>query len=505
MPRRICILVFSFTVVAATALTAAAQLLPEVTPKPAKPPAPKPAQIVVQTSPNAEVYLDDEYRGRASPEGRLVIGNPKLGEHKLRVSLTGKKDFQRKITVVAGRELRIVATLADLPGSILVTTTPGAEVSLDNSSRGVADASGGLTLSDVPTGVHTLQVTARGKKDFGQTVNVSSGQETRVEATLVDLPGSILVTTTPGAEVSLDNSSRGVADASGQLTVLDVATGDHTLRITARGKQDFSQTLNVSSGQETRVEAALAELSGTIMVTATPGAEVSLDNSSRGVADANGQLTVLDVATGAHALRVTAHGKKDFSQTVNVSSGQETRVEAALLNSGPTAGEVRESPKDGLKYVWIPPGTFMMGCSPGDNECYEDEKPFHRVTISKGFWIGQTEVTVAAYKRFAAATGRQMPPAPNFNSGWANENMPIVNVSWNDARAYCSWAGGRLPTEAEWEYSARAGSTDARYGNIDEIAWYSQNSGGRTHNVGLKRPQWLRFVRSVGKRLGVGE
>jgi hypothetical protein len=76
-----------------------------------------------------------------------VIGNPKAGEHNLRVSLAGKRDFQRKITVVAGKEVKILATLADLPGSILARTTPGAEVSLDNSSRGVADTSGQLTLS----------------------------------------------------------------------------------------------------------------------------------------------------------------------------------------------------------------------------------------------------------------------------------------------------------------------------------------------------------------------
>jgi formylglycine-generating enzyme required for sulfatase activity len=109
------------------------------------------------------------------------------------------------------------------------------------------------------------------------------------------------------------------------------------------------------------------------------------------------------------------------------------------------------------------------------------------VTISKGFWMGQTEVTVGAYKRFVAATGRQMPNAPGFNSGWANDNMPIVYVMWNDARDYCTWAGGRLPTEAEWEYAARGGSTEARYGNLDEIAWYVRNSGDQTHEVAQKR------------------
>ena len=68
-------------------------------------------------------------------------------------------------------------------------------------------------------------------------------------------------------------------------------------------------------------------------------------------------------------------------------------------------GAVWENPKDGLRYVWVPQGSFQMGCSPGDSECADDEKPPHEVIITSGFWLGQTEVTVGAYKRFAKATG----------------------------------------------------------------------------------------------------
>jgi sulfatase modifying factor 1 len=96
-----------------------------------------------------------------------------------------------------------------------------------------------------------------------------------------------------------------------------------------------------------------------------------------------------------------------------------------------------------------------MGCSTGDRECDADEKPLHQVTISKGFWMGETEVTVEAYKRFARMTSRDMPPAQGFNRGWEqDDDLPMVSVTWEDAQAYCRWAGGRLSTEAEGIRSA---------------------------------------------------
>ena len=158
----------------------------------------------------------------------------------------------------------------------------------------------------------------------------------------------------------------------------------------------------------------------------------------------------------------------------------------------PRAVEQRVNPADGLVYVKIPAGTFQMGCSPGDKQCDdEDEKPVHTVTVSQGFWLGQTEVTVEAYQRFARATGRELPPAPRFSRDWQEPRQPMANVRWDEAEAFCQWAGGRLPTEAEWEYAARAGSRAAFYGPVDAVAWNSGEDGHRdetVHAVGQKVP-----------------
>jgi len=178
------------------------------------------------------------------------------------------------------------------------------------------------------------------------------------------------------------------------------------------------------------------------------------------------------------------------------------------LAPNPAPIQVRENAKDGLKYVWIPPGTFMMGCSRGDNECFEPEMPRHQLTLTQGFWLGQTEVTVGAYKRFAATSGRQMLLPQKYSSlclaqtpcapkEWS-ENTPISMVGWDDAQAYCAWTGGRLPTEAEWEYAARGGNREARYGPFGSVAGYADNSGQqRLDSTRLEDNDWQSFSQQV--------
>ena len=152
-----------------------------------------------------------------------------------------------------------------------------------------------------------------------------------------------------------------------------------------------------------------------------------------------------------------------------------------------TAGTKREHPRDGLDYVWIPPGTFKMGCVPADKNCAEDEKPQHQVTITKGFWITRTEVTVSAFVRFTSANGLKMPKPTLTNPKWKFTEHPVSKVNWAEAEAYCKWAGGSLPSEAQWEYAARGGVDDQIY------PWGDEFDPQLANTMGTRGPEKNKF------------
>lgn len=156
--------------------------------------------------------------------------------------------------------------------------------------------------------------------------------------------------------------------------------------------------------------------------------------------------------------------------------------------------EVRARTTDqaGIEMVFVKGGTFTMGCTSEQSDCDDYEKPAHQVTVSD-FRMGKYEVT---QKQWTEIIGSNPSSFKNC------EDCPVENVSWNDVQEFIKQLNRktgknyRLPTEAEWEYAARGGSSGsptlyAGSNNIDEVAWYDGNSGSKTHPVGQKKPNEL--------------
>jgi len=147
------------------------------------------------------------------------------------------------------------------------------------------------------------------------------------------------------------------------------------------------------------------------------------------------------MTTCTACLRLAAIFCAVWSLTVQSSHG------AVLV---PGTGEREASGKDGAPMVLVPAGEFMMGSEDGE----DNEKPTHRVYLD-AFYMDRYEVTTSRYARFLVTTGRPQPDRWNEVKLASDGDRPVTGVDWNDADAYCHWAGKRLPTEAEWEKAAR--------------------------------------------------
>lgn len=167
---------------------------------------------------------------------------------------------------------------------------------------------------------------------------------------------------------------------------------------------------------------------------------------------------------------------------------EESPIFTQADNAGDT--EIFTSPLTGIQFVLIPAGEFEMGSPSGEKERSDSESPTHKVTIQNSFYLGRSAVTQKQWKTVMG----------NNPSHFKGDDRPVEMISWEDAQRFIAKLNEiegtdkyRLPSEAEWEYACRAGThTRCFFGNdeskLNEYAWYVENSGGKTHAAGLKKP-----------------
>jgi hypothetical protein len=295
--------------------------------------------IYVTSQPSgAEIYFNGNYRGVAP----LTISDVWPGSYTISAEKSGYHTYTTTATVSSGSQTSVYCPLTALTtsGSLYVLSNPGnSYIYLDGSYKGNTP----ITLNNLASGTHILEIDHAGYYDWKSTVEVPSGGTKTIDTTLNPIPASttgwLYISSSPGgATVTLDGNNRGETPSSGSLKLNTVAVGTHTIVLTRSGYQPYSTSTSVSSNTVTEVSAILQPTTtpsgtGGLTISSSPaGANVFLDNAFVGITP----LTLDTVPAGSHVVSIKMDGYQEYSITTPVNAGAVSTVSAALTQVTPT-------------------------------------------------------------------------------------------------------------------------------------------------------------------------
>ena len=447
----------------------------------------------------AEVWLGDIKAGTTPYQNLQLKPGQKLN---LTLKAQDYRDLQVELTLQPGSNTPKAFQLVPAFGSLSITSEPsGADVYLSGELVGQTPYSNQRLASakylvDIRKPLY-LPLS-------NQTIAVEDGKLSEHSFKLRPNFGDLSVASEPSAAtITLEANGREVFRGSTPIA-LQLEPATYILSASKSGYAQRRFEVKIARGQRTSIskeQLQLRRLSGTAVISsepASPGARVLIDGK-----DAGAVPLITELPVGSYEITIKGD-KLQGSAQLQIRDGEQRTLVVELAQGG-SAGDVIQDCPQCPQMVYIPAGSFRMGDIQGGGD--SDEKPVHRVSVS-AFLLGQTEVTVGQFRAFVDASGYKTEAEQgdgcyvyengswDWRSGknWRNPGFkqsaeePVVCVSWNDAQRYIEWLSKktssqyRLPTEAEWEYAARAGSeTKYFFGNsTSDLCRYANGAANET-------------------------
>jgi len=426
-----------------------------------------------QPESGAELSIDGQPSEKTTP---CTVEKLASGEHTLTLRQQWYETKKVKITIADGQSKTETVTLSPTFAEIQISTNPNANIYIDNNRVG-----SGTYTGRVVAGLHTFE--ARKDKHHNDSKKLELISGTNKELSLHPKPmyGILKIVSTPfSADYIVKSKLTDNYTGTTPNTIRKLLVGEYTVSISKTGYSSETRTVNIKENETEEINIELSSGKQITINSAPQGAKLYIDNNYKGITPYTTEFSF-----GKHNVKLSKAYYENLTQSIEIN----TYSKNINLN---LESIIKEIP--GM--VFVKAGTFQMGSNDGQS----DEKPIHTVTIDD-FYIGKYEVTQKQWKEIMGTSTSLSNP-----SNFKGDNLPVEQVSWIDVQYFIKKLNQktgkkyRLPTEAEWEYAARGGvetiheSSQTKYAgsnNIDNVAWYTSNSGSKTHAVGTKQPNEL--------------
>ena len=414
----------------------------------------------------ARVFLDGEPVGRTPLHEQSV----RPGKTVVRMEHRFHDAVARSVSPARGEAVDVHVEFPTATGSLEIVTNPrGADVMVDGKKLEGATP---IMLSPHPTGSFEVAASIHGREAKVQTVEVLPRQSTEASFELERVPMS---------EIHIARSPRDLdleIDGKPYQPGMTLPIGAYKLRAQRPGYAALEKTVEFERGRNEQT-VSLVRLQGSLALTVSPSdAKVEVSYP-----DAGGWRTIrytkdMPIPTGPVTVRAEAVGHRSYERRLAMAAKPLThaiRLEKYVVEPGRRFRDDLASGGEGPLLVVIDTGTFSMGSEEGP----VDERPVRRVEVAIPFSIGVYETTIGDFEKFQLATGKTVRKSSQWEDELPPESramIPVTGVTWQDSIDYVGWLSEetgyryRLPSEAEWEYVARAGSTERYYFGTDAAA-----------------------------------